>query len=92
LPLFPVANIRGVRDRSPEEDTTVAHVVERRLPLPEQVSIARLHGEACIGCGRTPTKEHPLTAAGTIDVPDAEGVPHSWPVVTCPDCTLRETP
>ncbi|RAG80976.1 hypothetical protein DN069_35260 [Streptacidiphilus pinicola] len=69
----------------------MAYVLERRLPLPEQVSIARLHGEACIGCGRTAAKDRPLALAGTIAVPDAEGIERPWQVVTCPDCTLRET-
>ncbi|MEY9845867.1 hypothetical protein ABH940_002950 [Streptacidiphilus sp. BW17] len=27
------------------------YLLERRLP--EEISIARLHGEACIGCGAT---------------------------------------
>lgn len=69
----------------------MAHVVERRLPIPVQVSIARLHGEACIGCGLTATDDRPLSPAGTIQVPNADGESRPWDVVTCPDCTLRET-
>ena len=67
-------------------------VLQRRLPPVEQMSIARLHGEACIGCGHTATEDQPLTPAGCIEVPDPAGRPRSWPVVTCPDCVLRETP
>jgi hypothetical protein len=65
--------------------------LERRLPSLEQVSIARLHGEACIGCGHTATDDKPLSPGGTMTVPDAEGRPKRWQVVTCPDCILRET-
>lgn len=66
------------------------YLLERRLP--DEISIARLHGEACIGCGATRTDERPLKAAGEITVVGPAGETKPWTVVTCPDCILRETP
>lgn len=65
------------------------YLLERRLP--NEISIARLHGEACIGCGATRTDERPLKPAGEIAVVGPDETPKAWTVVTCPDCILRRT-
>lgn len=45
-----------------------------------EISIARLHGEACWHCGAVYTE---LVAAGTVTAAGADG-PREWPVVACP--------
>jgi len=57
-------------------------VVELELPV-DAISIVRLHGEACIGCG---SAKGPLFPAGHVGTLDSEGGPLSWPVVTCAHC------
>jgi hypothetical protein len=44
------------------------------------ISIVRLHGEACFSCG---TVRRPLRAAGSVTVPKPSGGTVSWVVVTC---------
>lgn len=46
------------------------------------ISIARLHGEACITCGAVHKK---LTPAGSVTIKTRTGQ-RSWPVVACSDC------
>ena len=45
----------------------------------EQVSIVRLHGEACFYCGAAHGRLHP---AGSITTPVPGGT-REWPVVAC---------
>ncbi|MGW1840239.1 hypothetical protein [Streptomyces sp. NPDC002067] len=45
------------------------------------VSIARLHGEACFWCGAAHT---PLTPAGSVSTPVREGL-RIWYIVACPE-------
>ncbi|MEU6058038.1 hypothetical protein [Streptomyces sp. NPDC047097] len=42
------------------------------------VSLARLHGEACITCGATPPRLEPV---GHVQI---RGEERSWPVAACP--------
>ncbi|MHA4818300.1 hypothetical protein ACXZ65_28540 [Streptomyces aculeolatus] len=45
------------------------------------VSIVRLHGEACFYCGSV---RRPLRPAGSVTVPKPDGGgTKAWPVVTC---------
>jgi hypothetical protein len=49
--------------------------------LADDISPARLHGEACIVCGTT---EPPLHPAGHVYTPSAEGgAPLGWAIVAC---------
>ncbi|MFJ4990085.1 hypothetical protein ACIP9H_40595 [Streptomyces sp. NPDC088732] len=48
-------------------------------PAPPDISIARLHGEACYTCGAALC---PLTPAGAVRV-RIEGGWRVWPVVAC---------
>lgn len=52
-----------------------------QVPPVDAISIARLHGEACIRCGST---QLPLLPAGQI-AGTADGDSAGWPVVACPD-------
>lgn len=49
-------------------------------PVGEQVSIARLHGEACYTCGAVHAQ---LVPAGTVTTP-VDGGLREWPIVACP--------
>lgn len=55
-------------------------VVDRELPV-DSISIARLHGEACIVCGTAST---PLMSAGHVYTL-SRGARLGWAVVACPD-------
>ncbi|AUH40475.1 hypothetical protein [Streptomyces sp. CMB-StM0423] len=44
------------------------------------VSIVRLHGEACFHCGSV---RRPLRPAGSVTVPTPGGGTKAWRVVTC---------
>jgi hypothetical protein len=57
-------------------------VVVIELPV-DRVSIARLHGEACIKCGSTVL---PLMPNGHVETRGSEGGILSWPVVACAGC------
>ena len=62
--------------------TTAVPTVEIELPV-DRVSIARLHGEACISCGCTAL---PLMPNGHVGTRGSEDGILSWPVVACPAC------
>jgi hypothetical protein len=49
---------------------------------PAGISIARLHGEACYGCGAVHARLHP---AGQVTTAVDGGI-RVWQVVACPDC------
>lgn len=51
---------------------------EIELPV-DTLSIARLHGHACIVCGTTTP---PLRAAGHVNTRGSDGL-IAWPVVAC---------
>lgn len=55
-------------------------VVDRELPV-DSISIARLHGEACIVCG---TASPPLISAGHVYTRSC-GARLGWTVVACPE-------
>lgn len=65
--------------------STAVPAVEIELPV-DTVSIARLHGEACIRCGATAL---PLMPNGYIRTRGSEGGVLSWPVVACAGCWGR---
>lgn len=54
-------------------------------PVTPDVSIVRLHGEACWHCGAVYTKLHP---AGEVQTRVA-GEVRVWPIVTCRGCAAR---
>jgi hypothetical protein len=54
-------------------------------PVGEQISIARLHGEACYDCGAV---HGLLVPAGTVTTP-VEGGEREWPIVACPEHVAR---
>lgn len=53
------------------------------LRIVQDISPARLHGEACIHCG---TAEPPLCPDGRVQTRVHEGVLKAWDVVTCLLC------
>lgn len=59
--------------------TTAVPAAEIELPV-DTVSIARLHGEACIRCGSTVP---PLTPCGHMRTVGTDNGVLSWPVVAC---------
>jgi hypothetical protein len=61
-------------------------VIERVPPAaPADVSIARLHGEACWWCGAVQTT---LRTVGEVSTP-VDGGHRVWPIVACPDHLSR---
>lgn len=58
---------------------------EIELPV-DTVSIARLHGQACIKCGSTTP---PLRPAGHVNTRGSDGL-IAWPVVACKPCLEDE--
>lgn len=59
------------------------HSLPRLRIVDDDVSPARLHGEACFYCGST---EPPLSPDGTVGTRIGDGVLKEWPVVACTLC------
>lgn len=51
-------------------------------PAPPDISIARLHGEACYTCGAVNTGLQPAGQVSTV----VDGGLRVWPIVTCAEC------
>lgn len=60
-------------------------VVQQDFP-DDTISIARLHGEACIACGTT---RAPLAPAGHVYTRDQQGGRLGWSVVACAEHQVR---
>lgn len=65
---------------APQGDQVKAASAPPAHPAPPDVSIVRLHGEACWWCGAALGDLH---AAGTVTTPLQEGGVRQWFIVAC---------
>jgi hypothetical protein len=61
---------------------TANRIPEADLPA-QDISPARLHGEACFDCGAA---EAPLHPGGTIELDDGSDISRVYDIVVCTGC------